>query len=223
MLLTVGVSEWELEESGRVLSVGDQEQFLLTFEKAERRAPATERINVIRGVAVPLPTRPGAEFGRHPIRIDVEGGALYWDAPERVSGAIEVLGTISTNNIDAPEGFPETTGVLRRVRMVWNGFAISREGVWRSTGEGTRYEDVPSTYFPVREPTTFDPDVEPELRRMARQAYDREVAAGRLKPGESFNVGLKVPPSDRKIPEGTTKTRWTGVLIDLETADSDSD
>lgn len=223
MLLTVEVPEWELEEGGRVLSVGDNAEFWLTFEEAERRAPATERINVIRGIAVPLPTWPGGEFGRHPVRIDVEGGALYWDAPEQVTGPIEVAGTISTNNVDAPEGFPETSGVLRRVRMVWNDFVISQEGVWRSTGEGTGYEEVTSTYFPVREPTPFDPEVEAELRRMARQAYDREAAAGRLSPGESFKVGLKVPPSNRKIPAGTTETRWTGVLIDLETAGSDRD
>ena len=223
MLLTVEVSVWELEESGRVLSVGDQEQFWLTFEEAERRAPATERVNVIRGVVVPLPTWPGAEFGRHPVRIDVEGGALYWDAPERVTGPIEVAGTISINNVDAPEGFPETSGVLRRVRMVWADFVISPEGVWRSTGEGTRYEEVTSTYFPVHEPTAFDPEVEAELRRLAREAYDREMAAGRLSPGESFEVGLTVPASNRKIPSGTAETRWTGVLIDLDTADADRD
>ncbi len=46
---------------------------------------------------------------------------MYWDAPERVTGAIEVPGTISTSNVDAPEGLPETSGVLRRVRMVWRG------------------------------------------------------------------------------------------------------
>jgi hypothetical protein len=223
MLLTVRVPEWELEESGRVLSVGDQEQFWLTFEEAEGRAPATERINLIRGVAVPLPTWPGAEFGRNPVRIDVEGGALYWDAPEPVTGSIEVAGTISTNDVDAPEGFPETSGVLRRVLMVWADFVISPEGVWLSTGEGTRYEEVTSTYFPVREARVFDLEVEAELRRQAREAYDGEMAAGRLRPGESFEVGLKVSASHRKIPAGTTETRWTGVLVDFDTADSDTD
>jgi hypothetical protein len=219
VLLTLGVSDWELEESGRVLSVGDQEQFWLTFEDAERRAPATERVNLIRGLAVPFPTWPGAEFGRHPVRIDVEGGALYWDAPERVTGPIEVAGTIGTNNVDAPKGFPQTTGVVRRVRMVWSDFVISPEGVWRGTGQGTRYEEVTSTYFPVREPTAFDPHVEAELSRQAREAYDRDMAAGRVNPGESFKVVLNVPASNRKIPPGTREARWTGVLIDLDTAD----
>jgi hypothetical protein len=210
MLLTVEVSEWELEERGRILCVGDRERFWLTFEEAERRAPAAERINVIRGVAVPLPPWPGAEFGWHAVRIDIEGGALYWDAPERTTGAIEVAGTISTNHVDAPEGFPETTGVLRRVRMVWDDFALSQERVWRSVGEGARYEEV----------TAFDPEVEAELRRTAGQAYDREMAARRLSPGESFELGLKVPSSNRNIPAGTTQTRWMGVLIDFDTADS---
>jgi hypothetical protein len=131
MLLTVRVSDWELEESGRILSVGDRERFWLIFHEAT----ATERVNVIGGVAAQLPSWPGAEFGRHPTRIDVEGGALYWDAPERVTGPMEVAGTISTNDVDAPEGFPETSGVLRRVRMVWDDFVISPEGAWRSTGE----------------------------------------------------------------------------------------
>src|SRR6185503_15453022 len=106
VLLTVQIADWELEESGRILSVGDRHQFWLTFEEAERRLPATDVVNLIHGVAVPLPTWPGAGSGRHPIRIDVDGGALYWDAPEPVSGRVEVAGTISTNIVDAPEGFP---------------------------------------------------------------------------------------------------------------------
>jgi len=223
VLLTVEVSEWELEESGHILSVGAQEQFWLTFEEAGLRAPATERVNLIRGVAVPLGSWPGGEFGRHPVRIDVKGGALYWDAPEQVSGPIEVAGTISTNNLDAPAGFPQTTGVLRRIRMMWAGFVIGPEGVWRSAGEGTRYEEVTSTYFPVREPTAFDPEVEAELRQRAREAHDHEMAAGRLSPGESFEVGLTVPASKRKGPAAMRETRWTGVLIDLDTADPGTD
>ena len=141
---------------------GDREQFWLTFEEAERRAPATEQVNLIAGVAFPLPTWPGAELGRHPVRIDVDGGALYWDAPEQVSGPIEVAGTVSTNNVDAPEGFPETSGVVRRVRMVWADSVIDPQGVWRGTGEGIRYEEVTSTYFPVPEPTVLEPEVEAE-------------------------------------------------------------
>ncbi len=199
-------------------------RFWLTFEEADRGAPAVEQVDVIRGVAVPLPAWPGAEFGRHPVRIDIEGGALYWDAPEEVTGPIDVVGTINTNSVDAPDGFPETSGVLRRVRMVWKDFVFGPEAVWRSTGEEARYEEVTSTYFPVREPTAFDQDVEAELGRRARAVYDRELAAGRLSPGDAFRIGLKVPGSSRKLPVGTTQTRWTGVLIDLDTGpDSDRD
>src|SRR4029079_5949876 len=74
---------------------------------------------------------------------------------------------------------------------------------------------------PVPERTAFDPEVEAELGRRARAAYDRELAEGRRSPGESFTSGLKVPPSSWKVPAGTTETRWTGVLMDLETVDAD--
>ncbi len=40
-------------------------------------------------------------------------------------------------------------------------------------------------------------------------------------PGEAFEVVLAVPGPARGIPVGTTETSWTGVLIDLETAESD--
>jgi hypothetical protein len=218
MLLTVRVSDWELAESGRILSVGDREQFWLTFEDVTPSAPVTEQVNVIRGVAVPLPSWPGAEPGRHPIQIDLAGGALYWAAAKRVSGPIEVAGTISSNDLDAPEGFPETSGVVRRVRMVWDDFVMSADGVWRSAGHGTRFEEVASTYIPVPEPTTFDPEVEAALRRRAREAYVGAKAAGRVRPGESFEGGLKVPRPSRQIAAGTTRTTWTGVLVDLATA-----
>jgi hypothetical protein len=105
--------------------------------------------------------------------------------------------------------------------MVWDDLVVGPEGVWRSTGEGPRYEEVTSTYLPVPERTAFDPEVEAELGRRARAAYDRELAEGRRSPGESFTSGLKVPPSSWKVPAGTTETRWTGVLMDLETVDAD--
>jgi hypothetical protein len=219
MVLTVRVWDWELEESGRILSIGDEVRSWLTFEETRPGAPASETVSVVRGVAVPLPAWPGAGLGRHPARIDVEGGSLYWDAPEPVAGSIEVEAVISTNNVDAPEGFPETSGVVRRVRMMWDFFVFGPEGFWRGTGEPTRYEEVTSTYVPAREPTTLDPDVEAELRRQAQDAYAREVAAGRRGPGDVFRVALHVPASTRNVPAaGTTSTSWTGVVIDLETA-----
>jgi hypothetical protein len=107
---------------------------------------------VIRGVAVALPTWPGQEFGRHPVRIDVDNGALYWDAPEPVTGEVEVRGTVSSNNVDAPDDFPETTGVIRRLRMVWHDVVMSPQGQWVGTGEGSRHEEVATTYLPAPEP-----------------------------------------------------------------------
>jgi len=39
---------------------------------------------------------------------------LYWDTPQPVVGPVEVTGSVSTNNVDAPDGFPDTTGVPGR-------------------------------------------------------------------------------------------------------------
>src|SRR3954454_21256806 len=223
MLLTVQVPGWELEENGRILSVGDRARFWLTFAESQGRAVATELVNVVRGVAVPLPTWPGAEAGRYPVRIDIDGGALYWDAPKRVTGHLEGAGTIRTDLVDAPAGFPETSGVVRRVRMVWADVVMSPDGTWRARGEHARYEEVTSTYLPVPVRSGFDSDVEAALRRAAREAYDRDVADGRLSPGAPFEIGLKVPPSSRGIPAGAAQTRWAGALLDLETVDSAGD
>jgi hypothetical protein len=177
-------------------------------------------IGLIRGVAVPLPAWPGAELGHHPVRIDVDGGVLYWDAPEPVSGPLEVTGTVSSNTVDAPDGFPETTGVIRELRMVWHDVVVGPDGSWAGTSQGPRYEEVASTYLPPYEPEPLTPEVEAELSRRARQAYERETVAGRLSPGDPFRIGLRIPHTDRALVPGTQETRWTGVLMDLETVAS---
>jgi hypothetical protein len=217
-MLTVRVPEWELEDSRRILSVGDQLRAWLTFQEAERWPSPAERINVIEGTALPLSAWPGAERGRHPVQINLDGGALYWDAPHPVAGALEVTGTVSTNNVDAPDGFPDTSGVLRRLRMEWQDFIKSTDRVWHNTGESARYEEVTTTYFPTSDTDVLDPDAESELSREAREAFDRELAAGRLKAGDPFEVTLRAPGSSRDDPPGSTRTRWTGILIDLEIA-----
>jgi hypothetical protein len=84
-------------------------------------------------------------------------------------------------------------------------------------GQGPRYEEVASTYFPAYEPEPLTPEVEEERSRRARQAYAREPAAGRLDPKDPFTVGLRVPHADRAVVPGSHETRWTGVLMDLET------
>jgi hypothetical protein len=140
MVLTVHVPEWELEESGRVLSVGDEHRCWLSFEEAPRSARSADKVRVIRGVAVPLRAWPGAELGRYPVRIELDAGVLYWDAPEPVSGALEVAGTVSSNAVDAPDGFPETTGVIRRLRREWHDSVVGHDESWagRVKARGTR-------------------------------------------------------------------------------------
>jgi hypothetical protein len=216
-MLSVRLPEWELHESGRILGVGEEHAFWLTFREVEGASTSADAVNLVHGVAVPLPDWPGAELGRHPVRIDIDGGALYRDAPEPIIGRVEVAGTVTTNDVDAPEGFPETACVLRRLRMEWQDFVISPQGRWTSAGEGTRYEEVTSTQLPADEHEPVTPEVEAGSRRRARHAYEREVTAGRLGRGDTFEVGLKVSGTARGAPPGTTEMRWTGVLTDLET------
>ena len=56
-------------------------------------------------------------MGRHPTIVDSDGAAIYWDAPRPVAGPVDVTGVVSANNVDAPDGFPMTAGVVTRVRM----------------------------------------------------------------------------------------------------------
>ena len=154
MILSVWVVEWYLDEDRRVLQVGDTISSWLTIEDAERlQLHPDERLQTVRGVARALPRWRGAEDGRHPVAVDIDGGTLYWDAPERVEGTIEVTGTISLNNVDAPYGFPTTDGVVRRVRMEWQEYEFAGDGSRLRPTPGTHplYEDVLASYLP-----TFD-------------------------------------------------------------------
>jgi hypothetical protein len=143
VILTVWVPFWELEEDDRVLSVGDELSSWLEFHEADRFAPA-ERVGAVHGVAHVLPRWPGAEAGRHPTRIDLDGGVLYWDAPDAVEGPLDLAGTVSSNNVDAPDGFAETSGVMRRVRMEW-----------RNKSAEYRYEEVPASSLPAESGITW--------------------------------------------------------------------
>ncbi len=149
MILSVWFVEWCLDEDRRVLRVGDVISSWLTFEESQRHPlrPA-ERLQTVRGVVRPLAPWRGTEDGRHPVAIDVGGGTLYWDAPALVAGTLEVAGIISHNNIDAPDGFPYTRGVIRRVRMEWRTLAMD---------EAARYEDLSASYLPTRDASTEDP------------------------------------------------------------------
>lgn len=214
VIFRVWIPAWQLEEETRALRVGDELSSWLTFREAAEVSPPAEAVHVVEGTARPLPDWPGATLGRHPLQIDVAGGALYWDAPEPIEGAVAVAGIVCTNNVDAPDGFPETTGVVRRIRMEWHDFVMGANGSWRSERTASRYEEVPATYFPAAEAEDVDPEVEAELARRAREAYDREVSQGRLRRGDRLTVAL---PAHRPAPPpGTNEARWTGVLIDLD-------
>ena len=154
MILTVWVVEWYLDEDRRVLHVGDTISSWLTIEDAERLQPRPhERVQTVRGVARALPRWSGARDGRHPVAVDIDGGTLYWEASESVEGTIEVTGTIALNNVDAPDGFPTTGGVVRRVRMEWQEYEFAGDGsrVRPTPGTHPLYEDVLASYLP-----TFD-------------------------------------------------------------------
>jgi hypothetical protein len=182
VILTVQVAAWELEEDGRVLRVGDDFSSWLTFHAADATSTSVQDVQVILGSARPLPSWPGEGLVVHPVQIDLVGGALYWEAPDPIEGPVEVIGTVCTNNIDAPDGFPETTGVVRRIRMEWRDYVMGSDKSWRDVSGGLRYEEVPATYFPPIEIEEPDPEVEADLKRRARQAYEREVSSGRIKP-----------------------------------------
>lgn len=218
MILKVRVPAWELEESGRVLSVGEAVSSWLTFHEADGSPLRAEGVQVVQGTALSLPSWPGGALGRYPVQIDLVGGALYWEAPASAEGAVEVAGTLSTNTVVAPDDFPETTGVLRRIRMEWDDFVMGADGTWHSTGSGPRYEEVSATYFPPVEAEALDGQAEADVLRRARQAYDREVSLGRLNSGDSFTFWPAVDYTSPETPPGTAETRWMGVLIDLEIA-----
>lgn len=165
VILTVWVARWQLDEDRWVVAVGEEISFWLTFEESERWPRPAEQIHVIRGVARPLPCWPGAEFGRHPVQIDVDGVALYWDAPGPVSGVVEVAGSVSSNTIDTPDGFPMARGVVRRVRMERREFVHDGQRRWGYADDGARYEQVEASYFPIQEAEAGDPDVPPGIRK----------------------------------------------------------
>ena len=119
MNVKVHVPEWVLEEDQRILHQGDELVSWLTFHEVGS-TNASLPVETVRGVATPLPSWPGARFGRHPTRVDVDGGALYWDAPEPVEGEVELTGTLAHDNTDAPHRFPQTRYVVRGLSKEWH-------------------------------------------------------------------------------------------------------
>lgn len=150
MPLSVWVAEWVLDEDRRTLRVGDTLSEWLTLEEVERLPHAPpECVQSIRGVARALPPWPGTEDGRHPVSVSVAGATLYWDAPRPVDGPVEITGVVSLNNVDAPDDFPATRGVIRRVRMEWRATGTGTDGQRVSLpGAAIHYEEVPVSYLP---------------------------------------------------------------------------
>jgi hypothetical protein len=116
--------------------------------------------------------------------------------------------------MDAPYGFPETVGVVRRVRMVWRDDVADHDGSW-VTGAEVTYEDVDVTYVPPEPVRTPDPKAVAEMRRRAEREFKRQVPLARRLRGERFSIGLQgsveLPP-----PPGTVEPQFVGAVIDLE-------
>lgn len=142
MILSVWVPAWCLDEERRVIAVGERFSSWMTFEEAplpDSDGDGHHGVQTLRAVARPIP-RWGGERGPHPVALELDGAVLYWDAARPASGLVEVAGTVTFNNAAAPEGFPDTEGVLRRIRMRW--------APTHGDARYTRYEDVERSYLP---------------------------------------------------------------------------
>lgn len=172
MLLTVSIPAWSLDEDGRVPGLGDSYRSWLVLVEAERHSHVPEGLQRIHGNAITLPDWAGGTWGRHPVRVDAGEVALYWEAPEPVTGAIELDARVEANTIDAPPGFPRTTGVVRRVRLEWSDRVVTDRGERPVLLETARYEDVSVNRL-----------VDPELRwgepLLTAVMVDLEVASAR--------------------------------------------
>ena len=166
MILLVRVPAWVLDEDRRCISVGDELSSWLTFEDEERPGLSGAAIRTLQGVAHVLRPWPGSEDGCIPTALVVGGTTLYWDAPRRAEGPVEISGTISTNNVDAPDGFPCTTGVVRRVRMEWRRLEDGQHGAATFVGAEALHEDVSSTYLPGWDDGPLTDLGEPAPRRL---------------------------------------------------------
>lgn len=210
MILRVRVPAWELEEDGRVLAPGDEIWSWLTFREVEPSSASTEPVQLIRGAASGLPSWPGAEVGRHPVQITLDGATLYWDAPEPLEGEIEVSGTVSTNTLVAPDSFPKTHCAVSRVQMEWQDFTHQGGGLWENESGVARYEEVAKTYLPVHEVET---ELEPPTLQAAIREFKRRIPRRRGLRGGSFAVFDQGPSMELAV--GARQTQWTGVLMDV--------
>lgn len=148
MLLIVFIPAWHLDEDDVVVAVGDHLSTWLEFHESSRWDQPRDRQFRLTGFARAVPTWSGAERGRHPTVVETDGSTVYWDAPHPVTGPVDVTGVVSANNVDVPEGFPVTTGIVTRVRMEWQDHWLGDDGAWHPVPGTARYEDLPSSYLP---------------------------------------------------------------------------
>jgi hypothetical protein len=149
VVLTVHIPAWHLEEDGDVITVGDHLSTWLEFHENTRWDQPPDQQHRLTGLARALPAWLGAESGRHPTIIGTDEATIYWDAPEPTSGPVEVTGVVSANNVDAPDGFPTTAGVVTRVRMEWQHYQSGDNNDWYPVPGTARYEDLTSSYLPI--------------------------------------------------------------------------
>ena len=159
MPLPVVVPGWEIECCLEPPSVGDLVEWPLQFVERENPEGAPDPTLVaLQAVATPLPDWEGATEERWPVRLDLPGGSFYWDAPKEVeAGPVELRGyLLLVRHGDAPDDFPETTGIVRRVQVSATRYAQSEPGVsfWPSIDPpDVHYRDVPTA------PSWFDHDL----------------------------------------------------------------
>jgi hypothetical protein len=150
-MLKVFVHSWDLEDHGEVLRVGQRVAWRLVFLEASD-GPLREHVQEVRGTASRL-----AGWEGTPLPSDTDacnlspssGGSLYWSKPSSNAVDVEVVvvGTIRRDGPqDAPDDFPLTSGVIRRVRMETRTFVVESRRV-EYGDEPPSYEDVDETYY----------------------------------------------------------------------------
>ena len=150
MRIVVHIPDWVMESGHAAVEVAGLLSGWLVMKEAERFSAPSEAVQRIQGHATPLADWPGGELGRRPVRVDVGAAALYWDAPSPVTGPVDLEAMVQYNTADAPEGFPETEGVVRRLRMEWKTFVMKDDFVSRAVDGSARYDDVPLSFIPLQ-------------------------------------------------------------------------
>jgi hypothetical protein len=101
--------------------------------------------------------------------------------------------------------------------MEWREFVLFRPGSWRVENDQARYDDVSETFFP---PRIADPGHTESTVVADRELRERMAAAHRRLGVDDFVVMRALSPD---LPLGTTRTEWTGVLLDLEIIGTEAD